>query len=70
MVVKSLKEFQDISHNVESKYELRYLLHPVKIYEFIINMSIWANDLCEINLVNIEIKKILILCICHINERF
>ena len=56
-VVKSLEEIQEISLNAESKYEAGQLLHAVKNFEFIINLTIWANILREINRVNIEIQK-------------
>lgn len=55
-VVKSLEEIKE-TLNAESKYEAGQLLHAVKNFEFIINLTIWANILREINRVNIEIQK-------------
>lgn len=55
--VESLEEIQDNSLITESKYETGHLIHAVKNFEFIINLTIWASILREINLINVEIQK-------------
>lgn len=56
-VVKFLEEFKEISHVPEAKYEAVHLLHAVKDFGFILNLTIWVTILHEINRVDTEIQK-------------
>ncbi|VEN56975.1 unnamed protein product [Callosobruchus maculatus] len=56
-VAEALEEVKQTSHAPEAKYEAGYLLNAIKNFNFILNLTIWANILREINRVNIEIQK-------------
>ncbi|CAH0551080.1 unnamed protein product [Brassicogethes aeneus] len=56
-IAEALEEVKQTSHFSEAKYEAGYLLTAIKNFKFILNLTIWANILREINRVNIEIQK-------------
>ncbi|CAH1112080.1 unnamed protein product [Psylliodes chrysocephalus] len=57
-VAESLKELKQTSHAPEANYEAgSSFLNTIKNFKFILNLTIWANILREINRVNIEIQK-------------
>lgn len=56
-VAVALEEVKQTSHAPEAKYEADHLLTAIKNFKFILNLTIWANILREINRVNIEIQK-------------
>ncbi|GBP70985.1 hypothetical protein EVAR_54419_1 [Eumeta japonica] len=56
-IAKALEEVKQTSRAPEAKYEAGHLLSAIKDFKFILNLTIWANILREINRVNIEIQK-------------
>ncbi|GBP53239.1 hypothetical protein EVAR_88123_1 [Eumeta japonica] len=56
-IAEALKEVKQTSRAPEAKCEAGHLLPAIKDFKFILNLTIWANILREINRVNIEIQK-------------
>nr|CAH7732522.1 unnamed protein product [Callosobruchus chinensis] len=56
-VAEALEEVKQTSHAPEAKYEAGHLLTAIKNFNFILNLTIWANILREINRVNNENQK-------------
>ncbi|XP_071051410.1 uncharacterized protein [Onthophagus taurus] len=56
-IAEALEEVKQTSHAPKAKYEACHLLTAIKDFKFIVNLTIWANILREINRVNIEIQK-------------
>lgn len=56
-IAEALEEVKQTSRAPEAKYEVGHLLTAIKDFKFILNLTIWANILREINRVNIENQK-------------
>lgn len=56
-IAEALEEIKQTSRAPEAKFEAGHLLTAIKDFKFILNLTIWANILREINRVNIEIQK-------------
>ncbi|CAG9575522.1 unnamed protein product [Danaus chrysippus] len=56
-IAEALEEIKQTSRAPEAKFEAGHLLTAIKDFKFILNLTIWANILREINRMNIEIRK-------------